>query len=216
MTSGQALSCTQLKPINHLQSFLRHRLFSRMRCRFVYRSFWVLKIRGRLYMALINVGWWNKKKKIRLCTDFVWNHPKCDDQDPYVIFILCLWKYVLIRGSVCSSDNSNALLWEISNISSGMDQPFSWQVLWVGGDLPFLLVFFFFVNPIISPGIVIGNSHPLATSPLSHNSYQPGRLKANTCFLSDTWIQLQHLFKLLLMLHHRAVQGKALTAPFHI
>lgn len=39
--------------------------------------------------------------------------------------------------------------------------------------------------------------HPLASSPLGYDSYQLGKVKANTCIL---W----NMFKLLLMLRHRA------------
>lgn len=37
------------------------------------------------------------------------------------------------------------------------------------------------------PQFSFPNFHPSANSPLSYNSYQPVRVKANTCFFWDTF-----------------------------
>lgn len=48
-------------------------------------------------------------------------------------------------------------------------------------------------TPIFS--LILASSHPLASSPLSHNSYQPERVKAITCFLQGLWSQLTIYFQ---------------------
>lgn len=47
-----------------------------------------------------------------------------------------------------------------------------------------------FFPPEFVPNKAMSNSHPTVRSPLSHNSHQPGRATAITCFFWDTWSQL--------------------------
>lgn len=61
-------------------------------------------------------------------------------------------------------------------------------------SLPFLPIFSPSWSRKFPPGEI--NFH------LSYNSYQPGKVRVNTCLLQDTWSQTLHVFEVLFMLHH--------------